>query len=98
MHIHRVVRQGWWQGTLTVVGMLVPLLAFRALFLSKHFWSVLPMSARCLAGPIGELIWKAVYMYASALNARAPSMRRVYACACTEGPNGASNRALHVTG
>ena len=50
VHIHRVVRQGALQGTLTFVGMLLPLLALRALFLPEHFWETLPMAARCAAG------------------------------------------------
>ena len=60
VHIHRVVRQGVLQGTLSFVGMLLPLLAFRALLLPQHFWAALPMSARCAAGPLGALVWRAV--------------------------------------
>ena len=30
-------------------GMLLPLLALRALFLPEHFWETLPMAARCAA-------------------------------------------------
>ena len=57
VHIHRVVRQGALQGTLSFVGMLLPLLAFRALFLPAHYWDVLPMALRCAAGPVGALVW-----------------------------------------
>ena len=60
VHIHRVVRQGVLHGTLSFVGMLLPLLAFRALLLPQHFWAALPMSARCAAGPLGALVWRAV--------------------------------------
>lgn len=71
VHIHRVVRQGLLQGTLSFIGMLLPLLSFRALLLPEHLWTVLPMAARSAAGPVGALTWKS-----AALESRAPGRQR----------------------
>ena len=71
VHIHRVVRQGALQGSLSFIGMLLPLLSFRALLLPEHYWSALPMAARSAAGPVGALAWKS-----AALEQRMPGRQR----------------------
>ena len=71
VHIHRIVRQGALQGTLSFVGMLLPLLAIRALSLPEHFWSVLPMAVQSAAGPLVALVWRS-----AALEQRMPGRQR----------------------
>jgi membrane protease YdiL (CAAX protease family) len=59
VHINRVVRQGPLQGAATFVGLLVPLIALRAVFLggsTADFWRCFPMAMRSISGPISEAI------------------------------------------
>lgn len=59
VHINRVVRQGPLQGAATFVGLLVPLIALRAVFFGNSqadFWRCFPMAMRSMAGPVSETI------------------------------------------
>jgi membrane protease YdiL (CAAX protease family) len=59
VHIDRVVRQGPLQGAVTFVGLLVPLIALRAMIWPDSpadFWRCFPLAMRSISGPIAECL------------------------------------------